>query len=274
VRASLKMQMQDEDGKVEPAPTGGGGGRPDPEIDKLSNIVKVFNDQFGNIEWKDADKIRQVIVEEIPQRVARDKAYQNAIQYSDPQNARLEHDKALGRVVLDLLADHTELFKQFSDNPSFKRWLADSVFDVTYQPNAGQMPTQKAQWRDRAKGFIAERFGKDSRWTRVADAIADFFATSPQQPMFYTDVEQTAAAIDVAIDEVITVLNILSTDDIALVKRTYCRVDEESGDFAEVSTSELKSGLSGINTPGILSHSADLLAKSTLVGWRYCEPKQ
>lgn len=274
VRASLKMQMQDADGKVEPAPTGGGGGRPDPEIDKLSNIVKVFNDQFGNIDWKDADKIRQVIAEEIPQRVARDKAYQNAIQYSDPQNARLEHDKALGRVVLDLLADHTELFKQFSDNPSFKRWLADSVFDVTYQPNAGQMSNQKAQWRDRAKGFIAERFGKGSSWPRVADAIADFFATSPQQPLFYTDIEQTAAAIGVAIDEVVTVLNILSTDDIALVKRTYCRVDEESGDLAEVSISELRTGLSGINTPGVLSHSADLLAKSTLVGWRYCEPMQ
>jgi type I restriction enzyme R subunit len=26
-------------------------------------------------------------------------------------------------VMTDLLADHTELFKQFSDNPSFKKWL-------------------------------------------------------------------------------------------------------------------------------------------------------
>ncbi|MGZ4972463.1 MAG: type I restriction endonuclease subunit R, partial [Limisphaerales bacterium] len=111
VRASLHLRMQDEDGKVEPAPAGGAGGRPEPEIDKLSNIIKAFNDLFGNIEWKDGDKIRQVIAEEIPQRVARDKAYQNAIQHSDRQNARLEHDKALGRVVLELLADHTELFK-------------------------------------------------------------------------------------------------------------------------------------------------------------------
>jgi hypothetical protein len=33
---------------------------------------------------------------------------------------KLEHDKALGRVMTALLADHTELFKQYSDNPSFK----------------------------------------------------------------------------------------------------------------------------------------------------------
>jgi type I restriction enzyme, R subunit len=37
-------------------------------------------------------------------------------------------------VVLELISDHTELFKQFSDNPSFKRWLTDMVFDSTYHP--------------------------------------------------------------------------------------------------------------------------------------------
>ncbi len=35
--------------------------------------------------------------------------------------------------MIDLLADHTELFKQFSDNPSFKKWLGDTIFGVTYQ---------------------------------------------------------------------------------------------------------------------------------------------
>jgi type I restriction enzyme R subunit len=62
---------------------------------------------------------------EIPAKISSDKAYQNAMQYSDNQNARIEHDKALQRVLVDLLADHTELVKQFSDNPDFKkRWDA------------------------------------------------------------------------------------------------------------------------------------------------------
>ena len=52
---------------------------------------------------------------------------------SDRQNARIEHDKALQEVLVSLLSDHTELFKQFSDNPGFKRWLADMVFNETYQ---------------------------------------------------------------------------------------------------------------------------------------------
>lgn len=131
-QASLKISMDDTDAFIEPLPPGGGGGGGEPDIDKLSNIIKAFNDLFGNIDWNDADKILKVITEEIPARVAQDKAYQNAQANSDKQNAKLEHDKALSRVVLELLADHTELFKQFSDNPSFKRWLTDMVFDSTY----------------------------------------------------------------------------------------------------------------------------------------------
>jgi type I restriction enzyme, R subunit len=102
------------------------------ELDRLSNILKVFNDLFGNIDWKDPDKIRQVIAEEIPPKVSADRAYQNAMQHSDKQNARIEHDKALQRVLVELLADHTELFKQFSDNQDFRKWLADTIFSVTY----------------------------------------------------------------------------------------------------------------------------------------------
>ena len=50
----------------------------------------------------------------------------------DKQNARVEHDKALGRVMTAALKDDTELFKQFMDNASFKRWLTDTVFNMTY----------------------------------------------------------------------------------------------------------------------------------------------
>ena len=51
----------------------------------------------------------------------------------DCRTARIEHDKALGRVMTAVLKDDTELFKQFSDNESFKKWLSDSIFAVTYE---------------------------------------------------------------------------------------------------------------------------------------------
>ena len=46
---------------------------------------------------------------DIPNRVSADKAYQNAKQNSDKQNARIEHDKALARVMTAVLKDDTEL---------------------------------------------------------------------------------------------------------------------------------------------------------------------
>jgi type I restriction enzyme, R subunit len=93
----------------------------------------VFNDQFGNIDWIDADKIRKVISEEIPAKVAADRAYPNTARNSDEQNARLEHNRALQRVMTGLVTDHTELFKQFSNNESFGRCLSDTVFALTYE---------------------------------------------------------------------------------------------------------------------------------------------
>lgn len=136
VQAQMAISLADEDATLEPVPLGGSGGKPEPELDRLSNIVKAFNDQWGNIPWKDGDKIRQVITEEIPAKVTADKAYQNARKNSDKQAARLEHDKALARVMTDLLADHTELFKQFSDNAGFQKWLKDMVFNMTYDEPA------------------------------------------------------------------------------------------------------------------------------------------
>lgn len=147
VKTSLKIGLADQDAEVGPVPTSGGGRKPEPELDQLSNIIKAFNDQFGNIEWKDGDKIRKIIAEEIPAKVAADAAYQNAMKNNDKKTARIEHDAALQRVMIDLLSDHTELFKQFSDNPSFKKWLGDTIFGLTYQQQAGQSATGASHGR-------------------------------------------------------------------------------------------------------------------------------
>jgi type I restriction enzyme, R subunit len=132
-RTAMRIALADEDAEIGPVPTSGGGPRPEPELDRLSKIIQTFNEQFGNIEWQDEDRVRRLITEDIPNKVAADKAYQNAQKNNDKQNARIEHDKALARVMTSVLKDDTELFKQFSDNESFRRWLADTVFAQTYE---------------------------------------------------------------------------------------------------------------------------------------------
>ena len=132
-QAARDIQLPDEDAEIGPVPTDGGGQKPGPEMDRLSNIVRDFNDRFGNVDWKDQDKIEKAIFEELPAKVAGNSAYQNAMANSDEQNARIEHDKALQHAITDYLSDPTELFKQFSDNDSFRRWLSETVFAITYR---------------------------------------------------------------------------------------------------------------------------------------------
>ena len=125
--AVQKIVMSDEDGEIDPAGTGDGGHRPDPELDWLSNILKDFNHLFGDIDWQDGDRVRRLITETIPSRVADDTAFKNARTNSDEQNVRIEHGKALQRVMTALMKDDMELFKQFQDNRDFKRWMSDTV---------------------------------------------------------------------------------------------------------------------------------------------------
>ena len=125
-----------------------------PELDRLSNIIRAFNDLFGDIARDDTDRVRQLIIETIPSRVAVDTAFRNARQNSDEENARIEHDRALLRVMTSaiwddtsiariasaaarllrvmtsVMKDDTELFKQFMDNEGFKRWMTDTVFGL------------------------------------------------------------------------------------------------------------------------------------------------
>lgn len=130
-KAAMRLTLPDENAEIGPVPISTGGGKPEPELDRLSNILKAFNDQFGTL-FTDADRVGRYISEDIVPRVANDRAYQNARKNSGEQNARIEHDKALLRVMTALLNDDTELFKQYQDNEDFHRWLTDTVFAMTY----------------------------------------------------------------------------------------------------------------------------------------------
>lgn len=134
-RESMSIVLDDTDTEVAPVPTSNGGHIIDPEMDLLSNIVSEFNDMFGNIDWKDEDNARHQVTEVIPAMVSKDESYQNAMRNSDEEGARLESERALQQVIFSIMADNMEIFKQYQDNPAFRKWLADMVFNMTYNPD-------------------------------------------------------------------------------------------------------------------------------------------
>lgn len=130
-KTALTIAMADQDAEIEPVPTDGGGRKPEPELDRLSNILKAFNEQFATL-FTDADRVAKRIRDDIAPKVAADAAYQNAKE-NTPHTARMAHDHALGKVMQHLLKDDTQVYKQFVENESFRRFVGDMVYALTSQ---------------------------------------------------------------------------------------------------------------------------------------------
>src|SRR5439155_9923945 len=128
-KAAIKILLPDENRQIEPVPVSGGGRKAEPELDKLSNILNTFNEQFGTL-FTDADRVAKRIKDDIAPKVAADPAYRNA-KRNTPDAARIELDAALMRVISPLLRDDTEFYKQFVQNEAFKRFVTDTVQRLT-----------------------------------------------------------------------------------------------------------------------------------------------
>ena len=130
-KAAMKIALEDKDAEIEPVPTDAQGHKPEPELDRLSNILKTFNEQFGTL-FTDTDRVAKRIRDDIAPKVAADAAYQNAKE-NTPHTARMAHDQALAKVMQHLLKDDTQVYKQFVENESFKRFVGDMVYAMTSQ---------------------------------------------------------------------------------------------------------------------------------------------
>ena len=128
-KAEMKIFLEDKDAEVHPVPVEGGGFKREPELDRLSNILKTFNEHFGTL-FSDADRVVTRIRDDIAPQVAADAAYQNAKE-NTPHTARMAHDQALGKVMQLLLKEDTQVYKQFVENESFRRFVSDMVYELT-----------------------------------------------------------------------------------------------------------------------------------------------
>ena len=137
---TMSIKLADEDAEIDAVPVRTDVGIPVPEMDKLSNIIATFHDIWGNCDWTDEDRIKKQVAD-LPEIVAQDEAYQNAMKYSDAQNARDESDRATREAIFKSITSGMELYTAFQDdmrnknNQSFQKWLLDFVFAMTYHPD-------------------------------------------------------------------------------------------------------------------------------------------
>ena len=128
-KAMQNIVLQDNDAEIEPIPMEGGGHKPEPELDRLSNILKSFNERWGG-QLQDPERQTKRIIDDIAPKVAENTAYRNARE-NTPHTARMVHDEALGKVMQLILKDDTQFYKLFVENESFRRELGDVVYAMT-----------------------------------------------------------------------------------------------------------------------------------------------
>jgi len=129
-----KISLVAEPGFVAPIPVGVGGGKEEPELDTLENILKVFNHRFGDIEWTDKDKVHEILTRQIPADMKADAKIMDAITTSpDKQNAKISSDKKVEELMQQYLFTQTEIFKKFSTDQDFQRRYKEFIFDTLWQ---------------------------------------------------------------------------------------------------------------------------------------------
>jgi type I restriction enzyme R subunit len=130
VKRTLSIRLEDKDVEVDPISLGQPVHESELEYDYLSHIIADFNNLWGSL-FKDPEHIAQQVAT-LPVQVAQNTAWQNAKRNAGKEDARTESNIALNSAMLLNMDDGIELFKQFSDNPSFKAWLQDIVFNTNY----------------------------------------------------------------------------------------------------------------------------------------------
>ena len=129
-QATVRIDLEDEDAFIDPIQVDRAGGVQEPLLEFLSVIVDEFNKTYG-ASFTDPEYIAEAI-KEMPGKVNEDATYSNAKLNAGRQNAQIENDAAVRRLVLGMLQSHTELYKVYTDNEDFRKWLNRQVFDSTF----------------------------------------------------------------------------------------------------------------------------------------------
>jgi type I restriction enzyme R subunit len=131
IQATRSITLENRSAEIDPVTMGSFVGEPKAELDHLNNIISEFHKRWGTLGWKNPDVIAEQ-VSKLPAQVAVNTKWQNARKNADKDDAFTESNNALRGVMLTNMDDCLELFKQYSDNPSFRAWLQNTVFKSNY----------------------------------------------------------------------------------------------------------------------------------------------
>ena len=132
------IKLDDGDAEIDPITPQMRGSSQEKEKEFLDQIIKSFNERWGNTEWSKNDKVKKMLFEDLPEEMAKDENYIRATRRSDFQNTRITFNKMMEERFQDLVFDFTGLYKDFSDNDEFKKDVLGMMFEVVMKKRGSQ----------------------------------------------------------------------------------------------------------------------------------------
>ena len=124
----MKIELENKDTEVDPIPMGiGKGGKKEPEMAKLSDILEQFND----IHWQNIEAVK-VQIDSLPDRLQADQNFVNAAKNSNKETAQKQGFTSMMGIVIKMMSESTEFCRQYLDNKNFQNAINERVFQQVY----------------------------------------------------------------------------------------------------------------------------------------------
>ena len=123
-----KIELENSDTEIAPIEIGKPGGKSDPDMAKLSEIL----DEFNGINWLDKENAKRQM-DELPNRLQADAAFVNAARNSDRATAQQQCNMSLMTIIAQMLNENTEFCRHYLDNHEFMNFINQRVFSKAYE---------------------------------------------------------------------------------------------------------------------------------------------
>lgn len=121
------IELEEDKGGVKPS-SADGSSKKEVEFERLSNIVKAFNDKFGNIDFGTDEKITKSLVE-LKENIANNQTLKDSL--GDKQNARKLFADIFKNKYLDFYLENSLFLEQLGDKQAeFKEKVSSVIFEM------------------------------------------------------------------------------------------------------------------------------------------------
>lgn len=121
------IELEEDKGGVKPS-SADGSSKKEVELERLLNIVKAFNDKFGNIDFGTNEKITKSLVE-LKENIANNQTLKDSL--GDKQNARRLFAEIFKNKYLDFYLENSLFLEQLGDKQAeFKEKISSVIFEM------------------------------------------------------------------------------------------------------------------------------------------------